>query len=84
MDDSNLQSVRTGIGPMTDRIINELIDKIDINDYKEKIYEKIVDPLTSMINKRIQPYIYFSAGLYILIIILLLIIIYILLNKKCK
>lgn len=76
------QSVRTGFGPMTDRIVSGLIDGINIEDHKDKIYDKLVEPLTRMINQRMQPYIYYSAGLYLLVIFLLLIIIYILLYKK--
>ena len=70
------KTVETGMGPITDRLINELINNIMTDQ------NKLVDPLTNMINRRIQPYIYFIAGLYVLIIGLLIVIIYILLNKK--
>lgn len=76
-------SLNTGFGPMTNKIINELIGSIDIDNHRDKIYDKVVDPLTGIVQKRMLPYLYFSAGLYILIIVLLLIIIYILHNKKC-
>ena len=76
--------LETGMGPVTDRILNEFIDGIANDKYRDKINDKVVYPLTTIINQRVQPYVYFSAGLYILIIILLLIIIYILLNKKSK
>lgn len=75
--------IETGMGPMTDKLINELIDGFAIDNYQDKINDKFVDPITKIINQRIQPYIYASGILYIVIIMLLLIIIY-MLNKKRK
>ena len=75
-------NIETGMGPITDRMINELINGFAIDNYKDKINDKLVDPLTSIINRRMQPYVYLSGGLYIVIIVLLLIIIYVLITKK--
>jgi len=74
--------VETGMGPITDRIINELINGFAIDNYHDKINDKFVDPITKIINRRMLPYVYLSGGLYIIIIVLLLIIIYMLTNKK--
>lgn len=74
--------LKTGMGPITDRIINELIDGFAIDNYQDKINNKFVDPITEIINRRVQPYVYLSGGLYVVIIILLCVIIYILINKK--
>lgn len=74
--------LKTGMGPVTDRIVNELIDGFTIDAYQDKINNKFVDPITEIINRRVQPYVYLSGGLYIVIIILLCVIIYILLHKK--
>jgi hypothetical protein len=78
----NQNKLKTGMGPVTDRIVNELIDGFAIDDYRDKINNKFVDPITEIINRRVQPYVYLSGGLYIVIIILLCVIIYILLHKK--
>jgi hypothetical protein len=72
----------TGMGPITDRILNELINGISIDTYESRINDKLVDPITRIINKRVQPYMYLSAGLYIIIIILLLVIIYMLFSQR--
>lgn len=72
----------TGMGPITDRIINELMNGFTIDDYRDKINDKFVDPMTKIINQRLRPYMYISGGLYIIIIVLLLIIIYILIIRK--
>lgn len=74
--------LKTGMGPVTDRIVNELIDGFTIDAYQDKINNKFVDPITEIINRRVQPYVYLSGGLYIVIIILLCVIIYILVHKK--
>jgi len=72
----------TGLGPVTDKLLNTIFEKITTKDFKEKIAEKIVDPVTEIINEKIQPYVYISMGLYIILIILLLVIIYLLLVRK--
>jgi len=72
----------TGMGPKTDRIINELINGFTIDNYRDKINDKFLDPITEIINQKTKPYVYLTYGLYSINIILLLVIIYILLNKK--
>jgi hypothetical protein len=73
---------QTGIGPVTDRLLGNLLDRFSGNDFKEILIDKIVDPITEIINKRIQPYVYISITLYAIVIILLVVIIYLLLKKK--
>jgi hypothetical protein len=73
---------QTGIGPMTDKILNNIIDKFNTVTVREKITDKFLDPVTDIINQKIQPYIYIGLGLYSIIIILLLIIIYFIMFKK--
>lgn len=75
---------QTGIGPMTDKILNSILDRITSDSFKEKLSDKIVDPVIGLINQKIKPYVYTCLVLYAIIIILLLIIIYLLLNKKRK
>lgn len=74
----------SGIGPMTDRVLNTLLDKLTSNNFREKIAEKVLDPITAIINQRIQPYIYIMAALYGAIVILLIVIIVLLVIKHRK
>jgi hypothetical protein len=78
----NSGKIETGMGPITDKIINEFINGISIDNYESRINDKVLDPITKLINKKMQPYMYLSGGLYIVIILLLLIIIYMLFTKK--
>lgn len=75
-------NLETGIGPMTDNILNTILDRVTTGDFKERLTDKIVSPVTNIINKKIQPYIYLAAGSYVLLLILLLIIIYMLMKNK--
>lgn len=74
--------VETGIGPMTDNILNSILDKFNTDQFKEKITDKILDPITDIINKKIKPYVHIGIGAYLVIVILLLVIIYLLVAKK--
>lgn len=75
-------TIRTGMGPVTDRFINEFINGLDMADYKDRINDKIFDPVFDSINNRIRPYFYTGVLLYVINLILLIVIIYILLRKK--
>ncbi|XWV26501.1 hypothetical protein QJ857_gp0568 [Tupanvirus soda lake] len=72
----------TGIGPVTDRLLGTLLDKLTGGDFKDILTDKIVDPITEIINRKVKPYVYISIGLYSIVIILLALIIYLLIKKK--
>ena len=72
----------TGIGPTTDKILQTILDRLTTDKFREKLIDKIVDPVTNIINEKIRPYVYVSIGLYSVVIILLLFIIYLLSKKK--
>ena len=72
------KKVETGIGPITDNIVNTILD--GIND--EKLSNRILDPITIIINRRLKPYIYIAAMLYAIIILMLILIIYLLIKKR--
>lgn len=78
----NQFKIETGIGPMTDNLLNCILDRLSNDNFKEKLTNKIVDPVTFMINRKIKPYINLSVGLYGLVIVLLCVIIYLLVKKK--
>ncbi|AGC01860.1 hypothetical protein H012_gp603 [Acanthamoeba polyphaga moumouvirus] len=71
----------TGIGPMTDKILNSIFDRITTDGFREKLMDKIVDPITGIINEKIRPYIYLIIIMYIILVILLITIIYLLVKK---
>ena len=72
----------TGIGPRTDHFLNTILDRLTSDNFKEKLIDKIVDPLTSVINEKIKPYVYVSLGLYFIVILLLIVILYLLIKKN--
>jgi len=88
MDSGKIQSLddsakfETGMGPMTDSILNLILEKISTTNFREKLTDNIMCPISQMVNQRIRPYVYISVVLYCIIIILLLAIIYLLLKKN--
>ena len=72
----------TGLGPTTDRILNDLFGKLTNDQFREKLTDKIVGPVTGIIGSKVRPYVYVIAGLYIIVIVLLLVIIYLIVTKK--
>ena len=80
-DDDNFR-FDTGLGPMTDRLLNTVLDRATSGDFREKLMDKIVEPITHIINRKIKPYVYISIALYLVVILLLVIIIYLLVKKK--
>jgi hypothetical protein len=76
------KKIETGVGPMTDQILNTLVEKINSDMFKSTITSKILDPLTASVNEKIKPYVQISMGLYGVVVILMIIIIYLLVTKK--
>jgi hypothetical protein len=72
----------TGIGPMTDKIINNILDHVNNAEFRNKLNNKLVDPIFGLINSKLRPYIYASLLLYLVILILLIIIIIMIYRKK--
>lgn len=79
--DTNMR-FETGIGPITDKVLNTVLDRLKNSDFKEKLTYVVVDPITDMISVKIRPYLYLGAVLYLIVIILLVIIIYQMSSKK--
>jgi hypothetical protein len=78
-------TIETGIGPMVDNTLNSILDRLTGDNFREKLTNKIVDPVTDIVNQRLKPYVNISLGLYAILIVLLCIIIYLLVRwrKKC-
>jgi hypothetical protein len=73
---SNQNQINTGFGPMTDSILNAIIDRLSSGNFKEKITEKIINPITDVVTNKLKPYIWVVLILYALILVLLIYIIF--------
>ena len=80
IDDKSI--IQTGLGPTTDRIVTNIVDKINTPAIKETINDKIIDPLKTKMTNVIRPYLYIGGFMYLIIILLLIFIIVILLKKQ--
>ena len=74
----------SGLGPITDKILNGMFDAITNRDFKDKISDKLINPLTQIVNDKIKPYVCMGVFLYSIVFIMLLIIIYLLYTKNKK
>jgi len=67
----------SGIGPMTNGIINNLLGQIDNPKIKDYFYQKWINPLHQSLKK----YQMIAISAYFLIVILLIVIIYLIIRK---
>lgn len=74
----------TGIGPMTDRFLGSIVDRLTSGDFREKVMGKIVDPTFDLIYRKAKPYIFLTVAMYIILIILLGFIIFLLFFNRQK
>lgn len=74
--------IATGIGPVTDRFLNESINKLNNPQFRIILANRIIDPVTGLIVTKIKPYLYYVLFLYIVVVLLLLIIIYLIYHKN--
>ena len=73
---------KTGVGPITDHLVNECIKKFTSKEVKDEIVEKLFDPILEDLTKKMEPYIYMVSFLYSIILILIIVIIVLMLSKK--
>lgn len=81
MNHKNVE-IESGFGPITDRLLNKICDIVTNRDFQEKFTDKLINPLTTIVNDKIKPYIYLTMIMYCILIILLIYIIYLLQSKK--
>lgn len=73
---------KTGIGPITDHLVDECIKKFTSEEVKNEIISKLFDPILEDLTKKMEPYIYMISFLYSIILILIIIIIILMISKK--
>ena len=72
----------TGLGPRTDRLITNAVERMFQDDVKEMLVNRLVNPMTEYVHHTVKPYL-IAAGIgYGVIIIMLGVIIYLLLRGK--
>lgn len=71
-----MENHKTGIGPITDSIFNNIIDKCKSNK------ETFMDSIAESVKQKINPYVYLGMMMYIVVIILLLIILLVIVKKR--
>lgn len=74
--------IETGLGPTTDRLISNVLDNISKSNFGESIANKIIEPVTKIVNQKIRPYVYTCMALYAVIVFLLIVIILLLVKKN--
>ena len=81
-----VRNIETGIGPMTDRFLSNIVNKLSNKNFQDMVSKKIVDPVMLVVVKKMQPYIYMVLLLYAILLFLIIYMIYKLniINKKCK
>jgi hypothetical protein len=77
----NSPKIETGIGPITDTILNNCLDKLNSDGFKTKLIESIYQPALDIILAKFKPYLYLLASLYLIIIFLLIIELYLLIRR---
>ena len=68
-------NIVTGIGPMTDKVLNSVIGNLSDGPIKDVMVSKLFKPLLDDVNQKLKPYIYFHIGMYLFTVILLVVII---------
>lgn len=81
-DSYRSSKIETGVGPITDQLLNSLVDKLNSDNFKTDVMGKLMDPVSEILNEKIKPYIQISMALYGIVIILMLVIIYLLITQK--
>jgi hypothetical protein len=79
---NNKNNYKTGIGPVTDKLVEECIKKFTSEEIKNEIVSKLFDPILEDLSKKMEPYIYMISFLYSIILILIVVIIILMLSKK--
>ena len=74
--------IETGLGPLTDRVLNTILDKLSSDNFREQLSNRIVDPTLGIINRKIKPYIYTMIIAYAILVVLLIIIIWLLVKRR--
>ena len=58
--------LETGLGPNTDNIINHFLNIILSPNFRQEITDKLINPITDEIKKKVRPYRNMVIGMYLL------------------
>jgi uncharacterized membrane protein YukC len=75
-------NIKTGVGPITDKFINDILNKCVTKETKQQLYSNVIEPYIIEVNTKMKKYMYIGLGMYGAIILLLIYIIYILWKGK--
>lgn len=78
----SLTKIETGVGPVTDKFVNTIVDTINSESFRKNVASKVLDPITVAINEKVKPYLYLIGLLYLIVVVLLIIIIVLLVKRK--
>lgn len=76
--------IETGVGPMTDNIVNSIVDKVNSDAFKKNVSSKVLVPLSQAVSDKVRPYLYWMAFLYAILLVLLIVIIVMLVKMRKK
>lgn len=79
--DNNLY-MKSGVGYITDTIINQCIQELNKKETREKVNKNILNPIIEKINRKIYPYFLTFSVLIIIILVLIIIIFFSLILKN--
>lgn len=68
----------SGLGPMTDGLINGLLEQVNNPKLRDMFYQKLLSPVQQQIKK----YQLIAISAYFVIVVLLIVIIYLILRKN--
>ena len=76
--------LETGVGPVTDRILGNVIDKISSEEFRTNVLSKIVEPVVVVVSNKIKPYLLIAFVLYLVLFVMLIYIIVCVTRMKSK
>jgi ABC-type phosphate transport system permease subunit len=81
---TNLETTggQTPSNSIIDKLLNIAIDKLKASDVSQILEVRIVDPVTEMIEKKVRPYLWYGALMYLIIIVMLIFIIIMLMRQR--
>lgn len=71
-----MDGFQTGMGPITDRVINAVADKLSSEDVQKTLTTRVIEPITVVVQEKIRPYLYVGFIFYLVLLILVMVILF--------